>query len=174
MAFGPVLATPGALAARYAEGLLKDVRADQFARLPVMDGKTIQTNHPAWVYGHCCIYFARVTTLCGGTPKASITPAHYEALFKDGTVCRDDAAGSIYPAMAEIVEHFRTGHKEASEALRAASDATLLAPNMKDGKVSEMLPTLGSVANFLLSAHCMTHLGQVSAWRRMMGLGSAF
>jgi hypothetical protein len=35
-----------------------------------------------------------------------------------------------------------------------------------------MCPTIGAVANFLLSAHHMMHLGQVSAWRRAVGLGS--
>jgi hypothetical protein len=36
-----------------------------------------------------------------------------------------------------------------------------------------MFPTIGGAVNFLLVGHVQMHLGQVSTWRRVMGLGSA-
>jgi hypothetical protein len=39
--------------------------------------------------------------------------------------------------------------------------------------MTERFPTLGSVHAFYCGGHIMMHLGQMSAWRRMMGLGSA-
>ena len=33
-------------------------------------------------------------------------------------------------------------------------------------------PTIGDAANFLMNSHAMFHLGQLSAWRRAMGLAS--
>jgi hypothetical protein len=34
------------------------------------------------------------------------------------------------------------------------------------------MPTVGAAVNFMLGGHLQMHLGQVSAWRRAMGLGS--
>jgi hypothetical protein len=34
-------------------------------------------------------------------------------------------------------------------------------------------PCIGAAFNFLLSGHVMVHMGQVSAWRRCMGLPAA-
>jgi hypothetical protein len=41
------------------------------------------------------------------------------------------------------------------------------------GRMSEMLPTLGAAMMFMCGSHLQMHLGQVSSWRRAMGLGSA-
>ena len=35
---------------RYAERLLNDVKPEQFARFAVVNGKVIESNHPAFVY----------------------------------------------------------------------------------------------------------------------------
>jgi hypothetical protein len=37
----------------------------------------------------------------------------------------------------------------------------------------EMFPTLGAVVAFYLGGHVMNHLGQLSAWRRCLGLPPA-
>jgi hypothetical protein len=37
----------------------------------------------------------------------------------------------------------------------------------------ELFPTIGSVQAFYCGGHMMMHLGQMSAWRRMEGLGTA-
>ena len=34
-------------------------------------------------------------------------------------------------------------------------------------------PTVGSMVVFIMTSHEMDHLGQVAAWRRAAGLGSA-
>jgi hypothetical protein len=39
--------------------------------------------------------------------------------------------------------------------------------------MKQLFPTLGSVQTFYCGGHMMMHLGQMSAWRRMEGLGSA-
>jgi hypothetical protein len=172
--FGHVLATPGTLTDRYAKGLLKDLTPATFARLPVAAGKTIQTNHPAWAYGHNALYYSRVVELCGGVVRASKVPDGFDPLFKNGSSCLDDPAGTIYPAMDTIVSFHHAALAEAIDALRNAKDATLLEAYLKDGKPHDFFPTKGAAATFLLGAHPMSHLGQVSAWRRFMGLGSAF
>ena len=41
------------------------------------------------------------------------------------------------------------------------------------GRMTELFPTLGSMQAFYVGGHIMMHLGQISAWRRMQGLGAA-
>jgi hypothetical protein len=43
---------------------------------------------------------------------------------------------------------------------------------MPDESRRERFPTVGAATNFLLNDHLMFHAGQVSAWRRAVGLGS--
>jgi len=38
--------------------------------------------------------------------------------------------------------------------------------------VKAALPTVGDLLLHVMTAHPMLHLGQLSAWRRLMGLGS--
>jgi hypothetical protein len=75
--------------------------------------------------------------------------------------------------MDKVVAFHQSGLAAAMSALSQATDAQLLEPNPAEGRMKELFPTKGAVMNFILSAHPMMHLGQVSAWRRMMGLGSA-
>ena len=41
------------------------------------------------------------------------------------------------------------------------------------GRSRELFPTLGAVVAFYLAGHVMNHLGQLSAWRRCIGLPPA-
>ena len=36
-----------------------------------------------------------------------------------------------------------------------------------------MFPTVGAAINFYLTGHVMMHAGQISAWRRCMGMPAA-
>jgi hypothetical protein len=58
-------------------------------------------------------------------------------------------------------------------ALRGTPDATFEQANPAEGRMKQLFPTLGSVQTFYCGGHMMMHLGQMSAWRRMQGLGSA-
>jgi hypothetical protein len=100
-------------------------------------------------------------------------PAHFEDVFSKDATCRDDEDGDLYPARDEVVAFFQEGHRMLAAALRSAPPATFDGPNPAEGRMKELFPTLGSVQTFYCGGHMMMHLGQVSAWRRMEGLGSA-
>lgn len=159
------------LSLNYAERLLADLPADRFARHARVGGTTVESNHPAFVLGHLSLYCPRIVTQLGGTPTAP--PAVFEKVFSKEAKCLDDAAGTIYPPMQEVVETFRTGCREAIAALRAISDEALDAPNPALGRMRELFPTLGSLHAFYAGGHMMSHLGQFSAWRRMEGMKPA-
>ena len=50
--------------------------------------------------------------------------------------------------------------------------ATFAEPHPDEG-TRQYFPTRGDMITFLMTAHEMEHLGQVVAWRRAAGLGSA-
>ena len=156
-----------------ADALLTDVPDEQFARFAAQGGGTIEANHPAFIYGHLAIYPVRIFGAAGLDGSAVAPPDGYADLFENGKVCRDDPDGSVYPARAEIVEVFTRGHRGAIDAVAAMSDDQLKAKHTIEGRMAEMFPTVGHVSSFLLVGHTMMHLGQMSTWRRAIGLGSA-
>jgi hypothetical protein len=85
----------------------------------------------------------------------------------------DDPQATIYPSLESVRAVFVEGYRAASAALRAAADDTFQRPNPNAGRLAELFPSLGSMHAFYCGGHMMMHLGQLSAWRRMAGLGAA-
>lgn len=170
---GKTIAMAGQFSVIYGESMLKDVTPAMFARQPHVNGKHIVCNHPAWVYGHLGIYSSRCMELMGKPLGPTAKPAGFEDLFKNGTECKDDPAGSIYPKMEQITSLYLSGYKAVLATLPEVADEVFLRENPGTGRIKELCPTIGGVVAFLMTGHPMSHLGQVSTWRRCMGLGSA-
>lgn len=154
------------------ELLLKGVPDDRFARFAPGDGTLINANHPAFIYGHLAIYPTRILAAAGLDGSAIAPPENYLELFEAGKDCVDDPDGSVYPARSEIVDLFVRSHRAAIDAVGGMSDAQMKAKHPIEGRMAEAFPTVGHVASFLLVGHTMMHLGQMSTWRRAIGLGS--
>jgi len=156
----------------YAERLLKDVPDHMYARKPTwgLGGKEIDTNHPAWVFGHLALYPPRIVQMLGGSVEPP--PAAFEPLFKNGAPCLDDPRGTVYPSMAAINAEFFRQTDAALAALAKATDKQLEAPT-PDETARKHFPTVGEMCLFMLNNHVAMHLGQISAWRRCMGLPPA-
>ena len=92
-------------------------------------------------------------------------------LFSKDAKCIDDPDGTIYPAMDEITERLVAAQEAAIAAVASATDDALTAAN--ENSMKERFTTVGSMMAFYLGGHFMIHMGQMSAWRRMMGLGPA-
>lgn len=168
-----VTADSASMGPRYAERLVKDVPAERFARLAKLGGETIQSNHPAFILGHLCLYPHKVLTLLGKDASGVEPPAGWEELFSKAATCVDDPEGTIYPPAQQIAEFFQTSYAAALEALREASEEQLTAANPIDTPMKAVCPTLGALLAFYLNGHVMMHLGQLSAWRRMEKLPPA-
>ncbi|MEQ8770706.1 MAG: DinB family protein [Phycisphaerales bacterium] len=156
-----------------ADALLGGIAPELFARQPEIDGRRVGTNHPAFIYGHLSLYPARILSMAGADPAAAAVPEAYEALFAAGVECRDDPEGSVYPPMDEIVANFRSAHEAGIAFVEGLDDKALAGPHQGPERYRQVFPTLGIATNFMLTSHVMMHLGQCSAWRRCMGLGSA-
>lgn len=149
----------------YADLLTKDIPADQFARQP----QGINASSPAFVIGHLATYPDRMLATIG---KPARDLARYNELFDAGKECRDDPEGTIYPPKEELLTLFFERHNALMEALPTLDAAVFTQPNPHPNeRFREMFPTIGAMLAFMLLSHTFMHLGQISTWRRVMGLG---
>lgn len=155
----------------YAERLLKDVPSGRFARFAAAGGVAVEANHPAFIYGHLSLYAPKVLIQIGH--PAPGVPDQFELMFSKDASCRDDVDGDLYPPMDEITSFFFEAYRMVSGAVRSTPDATFEQENPATGRMAQLFPTLGSVQAFYCGGHLMMHLGQMSTWRRIEGLGAA-
>ncbi len=170
---GSVIAPGAKLGQMYAEQLLAGVTPENCARFAAPGGEMVKSNHAAFVLGHLSLYPIRTMQCLKLPPGSTEYPSQYEALFKAGVDCRDDPAGRIYPPLEELKTLFFEAHKAAIAAVESAPDEAFDAPNPATGRLRELFPTIGAALNFYLIGHVELHLGQLSAWRRAMGLPPA-
>lgn len=159
------------LAFFYADGLLKGIPDDLFAVMPSKaEGKVV--NSPAFNIGHLAIYpDLRLLPILGR--EDLVKPLPFSAdLFKAGAPCIDTPGA--YPAKSVLVDSFVQRYRAVLDALASVPEEHFAKANPMEGRMREMLPTIGAVITFMLVGHTQSHLGQISVWRRMMGLGSAF
>ena len=171
-AIGNVIAASTRLGIGYADRLLTGVSAEQFARFATVGDAVIESNHPCFILGHLSLYAPRIVAELGGD-TSSIQPSEaFVTAFSKDAQCADDPDGSLYPGMDEVVTAFRNGHEKALGIVEQTSDELFHSENPNEamrGKFS----TVGAMHAFYLGGHFMIHMGQFSAWRRMMGMGAA-
>ena len=168
---GNVIADSLHLSLGYADRLLEGIAAERFPRFAVVGGRIVESNHPAFVYGHLSLYAPKILHQIGA--PAPQVPEHFEIRFSKDATCVDDPDLDLYPSLDEIVAFFHEGYRMVTGALRSTPEEVFQKPNPAEGRMKELFPTIGSVQTFYCGGHMMMHLGQVSAWRRMEGLGAA-
>ncbi len=146
----------------WAETLVEDLSAEQMAAQP---GGVI--NHPAWSLGHLVISADHLGQLLG---LESNLPEGWSETFKTGGEPSGDA--SAYPSKEEILGALKEQHARNAEAV-INIDASRFAEPHPDEARRKYFPTVGDMIIFLMTSHEVGHLGQIAAWRRAMGLGSA-
>lgn len=170
---GALIADAASVGLRYGKRLLENIPAERFSRMSAPGGQTVQSNHPAFVVGHLTLYPIKVLELVGQDGASARPPANYVTLFSKDAKCVDDADASVYPPKEELIAAFYSSYEAALSALRNCDDALLLGANPVDSPIKAVCPTLGSMLAFYVTGHVTSHLGQVSAWRRMEGLPAA-
>lgn len=172
------IAAPARRTRMYAERLLVGVTPSIAARKPVFtkggDTITIDANHAAFVLGHLALYPSGVMRLIGREDLAANLdmPADWEEKFKNGVQCVDDPSGTIYPAFDAICAAYFRATDAMLDAVESMDDTILLTPTVIES-YAKMFPVTGATLIFMLNNHTMMHLGQVSTWRRCMGLPPA-
>ena len=101
-------------------------------------------NHPAWSLGHLVVSANHLGQLLG---LDGDLPTGWDKTFATGGVPTADR--SDYPSKDDLLNALTAQHTR------------------KD------VPTVGDMVIVMMTGHEMDHLGQIAAWRRAMGLGSA-
>lgn len=170
---GNIIADSLELCLGYAERLLVGISENDFGRFASTGRTSIQSNHPAFIYGHLSLYAPQIVTHLGRESPNTEIPESFSEVFSKDATCQDDPEHTIYPARALITTVFFAAYREALDSLRTANDDLLQVDNPTGGRMTEMFPTVGSMLNFYSGGHFMVHMGQLSAWRRMKGMGPA-
>ena len=169
---GEAIVASARLGLGYADRLLTGVDPSQFARFANVGGTTVESNHPCFILGHLSLYPSRIVSDLGGDASSIQATAAFDKAFSKDAKCVDDTDGTIYPAMGDVVDAFRASHELAIDTLLSASDDLFYAENPNEAMRGKF-PTVGAMHAFYVSGHLMVHMGQFSAWRRMMGMGAA-
>jgi len=143
----------------YSRMLLADIPDERMAEQPVAG-----VNHPAWILGHLA-WAADGTLEKLGGQKA--LPAEWTTLFGSGS--KPSAARGNYPSKDELVQAAEQSYQRLREKATTATAEQLARPTTNP-RAKEALPTFKEFLAFLLSGHVGVHLGQLTSWRRMIGL----
>lgn len=146
----------------YAETLVKDLSAEQMVEQP--NGVI---NHPAWSLGHLVVSSNSLGSQLG---LESSLPEGWDKVFATGGEPSSDL--SVYPSKDELLDALKAQHARNTEAVKNADPTSWATPHPNEN-TRKYFPTIGDMATFLMTSHEMDHLGQIAAWRRAMGLGSA-
>ena len=141
------------------ESLVKDLTDEQMVQQP--HGVV---NHPTWTLCHLASssnYIAKTFGL------ESTFPADWDEALKASKTPSGDA--SQYPSRDALLAELKTQHARVAEAV-ANADPAVFAKEYPDERMRKYFPTIGDMANYMLAAHEGTHIGQLAAWRRAMGL----
>jgi hypothetical protein len=144
----------------YAKRLVADISDERMAFQPAA-----HMNHAAWVLGHLACTADMLGAMIGVQP---VCPPEWVAHFDWNSSPSGDA--SLYPAKAVLLKALEDAHAGIAAALPSVSETRWSEPTPIEA-VRGFLPTLGDSFVFVMAAHENMHLGQVSAWRRVQGLG---
>ena len=144
----------------YAEALVNDLEPGQMVGQPVAG---VTMNHPAWILSHLNAYAPLASAMLLGKPVED--PIDHPFGRKSAPV--NDAGA--YPGRDELVGEYLRLHDAAHAALESA-DAEVFSGPAPLERWRAMHPTVGDMLTTLMVKHESMHLGQLSAWRRAMGL----
>ncbi|MBC24172.1 MAG: hypothetical protein CMJ32_09695 [Phycisphaerae bacterium] len=146
----------------FAANLIDDIDESKWAD---RCGTTI--NHPAFILGHTAYYAGVCMQILGSDIELSEQDA---SLYQHGAECADEP--TWYPGKAESIAAFNERINAAADFMESL-DESVFATSSEETFFSDRFPTLGGVAAFMFMAHIPFHLGQLSAWRRVAGMGAA-
>ncbi|MDA0213973.1 MAG: DinB family protein [Planctomycetota bacterium] len=164
MSTGKIIAPGLRMTLGYADKLVQTIPAEKFSHMPRSD-----LNSPGFCIGHLALYASAVAGMLGNKELGD-APAGYGELFNHGLPCVDRPG--LYPSKDALVAEFTKGWTKVADILPGV-DETVFAQANPMTQMADKLPTVGAMVAFMCLAHNQMHLGQISAWRRVMDLGSA-
>lgn len=144
----------------YAQRLVGDLGGGKWLAQPV--GGVVM-NHPAWVLSHLNVYAPIVSAML--RREGFEDPIEH----RHGQKSKVSMEAGEYLTGEELLAEYVRLHDEALLSLEAADDSVSGEPNPLE-RWRVVHPTVGDMLVTLMVKHESGHLGQLSAWRRAMGL----
>jgi hypothetical protein len=152
---------------KYAEALVQDLSDEQMTTIP----SNGLENHPAWTIGHLVSGSAGLAEDLGEKFEMPDTWADLFLRKGPGDPRKPDPDKSKYPPKEQLLEELNKQHNKVRKLLLKYDSADL---NKKiKWRFESCMPSLLDLIVFMCINHEATHLGQLAAWRRAMGLNSA-
>lgn len=127
-------------------------------------------NHPAWILGHLAFSADLAVSRLGGE---KVLPTAWVPRYGPGSTV--SAIRSDYPSKDELLQAVEQRFEKARQLGQVATPEQLAVPSASaNPAMKAALPTMRESIAFLLTAHLAVHLGQLSTWRRMIGLPHLF
>ena len=148
----------------YARKLVADLSPQQMVAQPVA-GQVM--NHAAWTLGH--LVMGTNFTLSFFGEKGPQVPTDWPGLFAPGK--KPDSEAGRHPDKAALLAALEAAYRRLAEVVAMVPPAKWAEPFPIE-KFRSTWPTLGDGIVFMMTVHDATHLGQLSAWRRALGLAA--
>lgn len=145
----------------YALRLVDDLSDAQFVAQPA--GLPALLNPPAWILSHLNLY----APICAALLRRQHFTDPIDHPF--GMKSEVSPRATDYPSRASLLADYQRTHADAQQALELADDHVFAETNPLE-RWRSMHPTVGDMVNTLMVKHESHHLGQLSTWRRAMGL----
>ena len=145
----------------YALRLVGDLSEEQMIAQPV-PGRAM--NHPAWALAHLSLYNEVIAKMLRRI--AFDDPKEHPFGMKSSP--QSDV--KIYQPRAAAIEQYRHSHDDAERAL-VECEPIVFAEDVPLERWRLLHPKVSDMTVMLMVKHESMHLGQLSAWRRAMGLG---
>jgi DinB superfamily len=144
-----------------------DYLREQIADVPAVD-MVVQPNgimnHPAWVIGHLTFTCQMLGSVIGLTEWL---PNDWAKRFGTGSLPVADA--SRYETKQNALALLGDAQQRIIQAVEQMDDSRFDEP-FPDESYREVFPTIRHALTQVLVGHTANHIGQVSVWRRAMGL----
>lgn len=143
--------------------LVADLSDDQIVLQPVAG-----MNHPAWVLGHLLMVDGTFLVLAGGAKPALATD--WMEIYGRGSIPVADK--TKYKPKNWYLDQMASVRNQVIERLKVLTPADMAQPH-PDPARRERFPTVGHNLFAYGTWHEAYHAGQLSAWRRVLGLPAA-
>jgi hypothetical protein len=147
----------------YCRRQIADVPDERMAEQPISG-----VNHPAWVLGHLAWTADRALEMLGAP---ALLPAETATLVGRGS--SPSSSRAACPSKDELLKALDDGYEQLRQRASSATPEQL-SKATTNPVAKETLPTLREFIAFLMTGHVGVHLGQLSSWRRMIGLPPLF
>ncbi len=148
----------------YGQRLVQDLTEEQMVLQPRVAGE-LTGNHPAWVLSHLNAYLGVMQSVIQGMPIEDPRDHPF------GMQSQPVSDRSLYASRDQLLAEWSQGHEQVSRLLEAAGDDVFRQPVQLD-RWAEVMPLAGICLPYLMLNHENIHLGQLSAWRRVLGMPS--